>query len=254
MSSSFLITCCIMLMISTVHSQDACADLDTQACASMHASQPGLCEMALADSVCPAYCGKCPTLPPTTTTLASTTKPCEDIDTLACQKMQQSKPDLCRDDSLAELACKRFCGRCPVQCYSCPTLVRSLSECRATTMCQVSEACYVMEVFDFDASHGFHAGCMPKDLCIPHNNELMVGRSSSTVHTSCCDTDRCNIPATTTTARPTTTTTYHHTTHHTTHRTTHSKCADLSFVCSLLTTCSTAQHHTQCPKRCGDCH
>ncbi|KAH3738967.1 hypothetical protein DPMN_045611 [Dreissena polymorpha] len=54
------------------------------------------------------------TLPPQTTTvlLTTSTKPCEDIDTLACQKMQQSKPDLCLDDSLAELACKRFCGRC----------------------------------------------------------------------------------------------------------------------------------------------
>ncbi|KAH3738981.1 uncharacterized protein LOC127849601 isoform X1 [Dreissena polymorpha] len=245
MSMPFVITCCILLLISSVHSQNACADLDTQACARMHATQPGLCETSLADSACPEYCGKCSTLPPQTTTvlLTTTTKPCEDIDTLACQKMQQSKPDLCLDDSLAELACKRFCGRCPVECYSCPTLVRSLSECRATTTCQVSEACYVMEVFDFDASHGFRAGCMPKDLCIPHNNELMVGRSSSTVHTSCCDTDRCNIPPTTTTTTTTATTT---------HRTPNSHCLDNAIICRENKAC--IQHPFECPRKCGICH
>ncbi|KAH3893306.1 uncharacterized protein LOC127859835 [Dreissena polymorpha] len=249
MSTPFVITCCIMLMISSVHSQNACADLDTQACVRMHATQPGLCGTPIAESACPEYCGKCSTLPPQTTTvlMTTTTKPCEDIDTLACQKMQQSKPDLCLDDSLAELACKRFCGRCPVECYSCPTLVRSLSECRATTTCQVSEACYVMEVFDFDASHGFRAGCMPKDLCIPHNNELMVGRSSSTVHTSCCDTDRCNIPPTTTSSTTTATTT---------HRTPNPRCLEHdhdSSICSRLA-CSTPENILHCPIKCGLCH
>ncbi|XP_052286137.1 uncharacterized protein LOC127881936 isoform X2 [Dreissena polymorpha] len=58
----------------------------------------------------------------------------------------------------------------------------------ATTTCQT---CYAIEVFDFDTSHGFRAGCMPKNLCIPHNNEQIFGRSSSTVQINCCDTDRC---------------------------------------------------------------
>ncbi|KAH3893308.1 hypothetical protein DPMN_017455 [Dreissena polymorpha] len=59
MSTPFVITCCMMLLISRIHCQDACADLDTQACVRMNASQLDLCGTALADSVCPAYCGKC---------------------------------------------------------------------------------------------------------------------------------------------------------------------------------------------------
>ncbi|KAH3893311.1 hypothetical protein DPMN_017458 [Dreissena polymorpha] len=100
-----------------------------------------------------------------------------------------------------------------------------------------------MEVVDFDTSHGFRAGCMPKDLCIPPSNEQIVGRSSSTVHTNCCDTDRCNIPSTTTTTTTATTTT---------RLTPSSNCYDnINVNCNALFAC--ALHPLKCARTCGHC-
>jgi hypothetical protein len=43
---------------------------------------------------------------------AATTAPCDDIDSHACALMHSTRPDLCSDESLANAACKRYCGKC----------------------------------------------------------------------------------------------------------------------------------------------
>ncbi|XP_060589345.1 uncharacterized protein LOC132744603 [Ruditapes philippinarum] len=132
---------------------------------------------------------------------------CSDVDSQACALMEKSKPDLC-NSSIGETACQRYCGMCPLECFTCQDLVQDMSQCINVTTCEPNQTCYTAEIFDFDRSHGFAGGCISKEMCIPHRGELF-GRSSSAVQTQCCDTDRCNGPSTTTkTTTTTTTTTY----------------------------------------------
>ncbi|XP_052782206.1 uncharacterized protein LOC128218554 [Mya arenaria] len=249
----FLAICAVLLGLACC--QNTCNDIDSQACVRMQTAEPEMCQSSLGDVACAGLCGKCgitSQLPTTTTTSATPTiAPCEDVDTNACVLLHASKPDFCADTNLANAACKRFCGDCPVECFTCNDLVRDMSECNTTVTCQMNEACYTMEVFGFDTSHGFRGGCMPRDLCVPHSGQPLVGRSSSVVHTRCCDTDRCNkVDATTTTtvttirpttARPTTTTAFHS-----------AHCFDNLHDCShRYMPCVLHKHG--CRHYCGDC-
>ncbi|XP_060608248.1 uncharacterized protein LOC132760313, partial [Ruditapes philippinarum] len=117
---------------------------------------------------------------------------CADVNTDACKLMHRDQPGIC-DTSIGDTACPRYCGKCPLECFTSSNLVPDLSQSN-TFVCDVDQVCYSMEVTDFDQSHGFRGGCIGKEVCVPHAalTPQIFGRSSSAVHIQCCDTDRCN--------------------------------------------------------------
>ncbi|XP_045166865.2 uncharacterized protein LOC123530186 isoform X2 [Mercenaria mercenaria] len=180
--------------------------------------------------------------------------PCFDVDTAACKLMEHNKPDLC-DSSIGETACPRYCGKCPLECFSCPDTVQDISQCNKVVTCDFNQTCYTMEIFDFDRSHGISGGCVAKELCVPHSGQAQLfGRSSSTVQTRCCDSDRCNGPSPTTTTSTTSTTARHRTHAHSGHHTTASHCVDrLHSFCSHLDCSHSHFAAIECKKTCGLC-
>lgn len=152
---------------------------------------------------------------------------CRDLDSSACALFQKAKSDLCTEDAFAHGTCKRFCGNCPLECYMCPTPVLDPRDCNTTIACADDQTCMMKHLKSRDGHHEYIMTCEAKDVCegltlgfqSPNYIDI-IGKRAVTgsddvddssdlqrydrdVSISCCDTDFCNLPMTTTTSAPT---------------------------------------------------
>ncbi|KAL4229567.1 Collagen type VI alpha 3 [Mactra antiquata] len=172
---------------------------------------------------------------------------CEDLSTPACSLFLSSKPDLCQDPTLSA-NCKRFCGLCPLECYSCATPVNSPDDCNTTTTCGQGEVCMKKTHSNPDGSKEFILSCETKTICdgfgfaIGKRNMAAADRSRRDISFHCCDVDLCNYPDefTTTTTMPTTTTTTFQTT---TLKPLNNCSRDLVFMLDGSTTIGASNHY-----------
>ncbi|XP_052804717.1 collagen alpha-1(XII) chain-like [Mya arenaria] len=164
--------------------------------------------------------------------------PCEDLNTAACALFLSSKPDLCQDPALSA-NCKRFCGLCPLVCYSCPMAVNSSDDCNNTRACDPDEVCMRKQHSYPDGSKEFILSCESKMACegLNYGFHNIVGKRDINFH--CCSADLCNLPPEfTTTMAPPPTTTVPTTTLRQLHR-----CArDVVFVLDGSTSIGTSNH------------
>ncbi|XP_045162007.2 collagen alpha-1(XII) chain-like [Mercenaria mercenaria] len=150
---------------------------------------------------------------------------CHDLEPNACILFQKANPNLCSDQAFSFGACKRFCGNCPLECYMCPTPVLDPNVCNTTASCGVGQTCMIKHLTSQDGHHEYIMMCGEKDICegaslgfqSPNVINSIIGKRSKMtepdtdslqryerdVSISCCDTDFCNLPMTTTTSPPT---------------------------------------------------
>lgn len=148
---------------------------------------------------------------------------CKDLDTNACIIFNKANPSLCNDQNFAYDTCQRFCGNCPLDCYMCPTPILDPYTCNTTASCGDGETCMTKHHVTKDGRHEYILMCGAKDICegasLGFNSVQVVNtiigkrqkqkdtdshqRYNRDVSISCCDTDFCNMPMTTTTSPPT---------------------------------------------------
>jgi len=131
---------------------------------------------------------------------------CQDVDTHSCQVFYSTKPDICNETTFSQTMCKRFCGNCPLECYSCPTAVRNSADCTTTSNCGPNSQCLLKTFLAQDGHHEFIMACERSDICDSLTSGFgkrgYISRRDLTL--SCCDTHLCNVPETTSTAITTT--------------------------------------------------
>ncbi|XP_048771310.2 uncharacterized protein LOC125677344 [Ostrea edulis] len=112
---------------------------------------------------------------------------CDDVDTAACQRLAASKPDMCNDTCYASI-CKRYCGECPLKCYTCSD-IESSQTCNSSTECSSKDyQCISAASFTNDFREVFKLGCAPSAVCSHYGKRSMSKRAG----TSCCTSDLCN--------------------------------------------------------------
>lgn len=142
---------------------------------------------------------------------------CQDLDSQACTLFQKAKPDLCSDPTFSQGTCKRFCGKCPLECYACPTPVLDPDDCNTTISCGLNETCMTKHLKALDGHDEYIMMCEKKEICEGLTLGFAFGKRSQMfdketeddveehdryrrdVTLSCCDTDFCNMPLKTTT-------------------------------------------------------
>ncbi|XP_052258699.1 uncharacterized protein LOC127863320 [Dreissena polymorpha] len=158
-----------------------------------------------------ALCCACVAQPPQST--------CRDLDAQACALFSKARPNLCTDPAFSQSTCIRFCGNCPLECFSCPTPFLNPLDCNTTTTCATGQTCVTKHLTALDGHHEYIVSCEQKAVCQGLNfgfggligkrdeneAESEAGRYRRDVSVSCCDTDFCNTPysLTTTTLPPT---------------------------------------------------
>ncbi|KAL4229591.1 hypothetical protein ACF0H5_012629 [Mactra antiquata] len=129
---------------------------------------------------------------------------CVDLDSNACALFAQAKPDLCSDPTFASGTCRRFCGNCPLECYSCPTPVLDPRDCNTTITCGVNQTCMTKHLHALDGHDEYIYTCEEKRVCDgfslgfafgKRDTEMEEGRDRRDVSLACCDTDFCNTPS-----------------------------------------------------------
>ncbi|XP_062615111.1 uncharacterized protein LOC134276836, partial [Saccostrea cucullata] len=119
--------------------------------------------------------------------LALTCFACDDMDTAACQRLASSKPDMCNDTCYASI-CQRYCGLCPLKCYSCAD-ISSTQMCNNTIECPSQDyQCISAASFTNDFREVYKLGCAPKAVCSHYGKRSLSKRAG----TSCCTSDLCN--------------------------------------------------------------
>nr|XP_034332962.1 uncharacterized protein LOC105331275 isoform X4 [Crassostrea gigas] len=181
--------------------------------------------------------------------LAVTCYACDDMDTAVCQRLIAAKPDMCNDTCYSAI-CKRFCGKCPLKCYSC-TDIESSQKCNATIECQGKDyQCISAASFTNDFREVYKLGCAPSTVCSHYGRRSINKRAG----TSCCNTDLCNHGSgNKRNTKPKTTETVKR-------QVTSPACDDTdSLACTLLFTINTHMcaddciANTICPRLCGKC-
>lgn len=119
---------------------------------------------------------------------------CDDLDSDVCKRLHGQNPSLCADSCLSSI-CTRFCGQCPLTCYSCHE-VDDPSNCTTTAVCPSKDHhCFTTQTYTDDFQEVYKLGCAKKSLCEQNINSGK--RSHLDVNGGCCTFDKCNnkLPA-----------------------------------------------------------
>ncbi|XP_053409328.1 collagen alpha-1(XIV) chain-like isoform X2 [Mercenaria mercenaria] len=132
---------------------------------------------------------------------------CQDLDTNGCKLLIASKPDFCTTSPLANTACQRTCGNCPLTCYHCPLKpVNDSITCTTTKHCASSEMCMINTLYAHDGHIEHILSCIDRSVCDGAGfgfNSNLVGKRHQrrNLNLHCCHTDLCNVPDFTTTTQ-----------------------------------------------------
>ncbi|XP_021362920.1 uncharacterized protein LOC110456467 [Mizuhopecten yessoensis] len=123
---------------------------------------------------------------------------CEDVNSAICQDMYAINPAICSSACYSVALCPRFCGKCPLKCYSCHE-VDSPDLCYTTTQCPSADHfCIVTQGFNDDFKDVYKLGCALSSVCTAHFGPGLGRRDGSLSERSgpqgsCCSTDLCNV-------------------------------------------------------------
>ncbi|XP_033741205.1 uncharacterized protein LOC117328011 isoform X2 [Pecten maximus] len=123
---------------------------------------------------------------------------CEDVDSAICQDMFSLNPNICSNSCYSSTLCPRFCGKCPLKCYSCHE-VDTPDVCYTTTQCPSADHfCIVTQSFNDDFKDVYKLGCALNSVCTSHFGPGIGRRDGSLserseLQGSCCTTDLCNV-------------------------------------------------------------
>lgn len=123
---------------------------------------------------------------------------CEDVNSAICQDMFSLDPNLCTKSCFYSTLCPRFCGKCPLKCYSCHE-VDNPDLCYTTAQCPSADHfCIVTQSFNDDFKDVYKLGCALNTVCTSHFGPGIGKRYSSLserseLQGSCCGTDLCNV-------------------------------------------------------------
>nr|XP_022289194.1 uncharacterized protein LOC111101146 [Crassostrea virginica] len=101
---------------------------------------------------------------------------CDDLDAAACVRLASTRPNMCNDTCFATV-CKRYCGKCPLKCYTC-TDIANPQMCNVSTECPSTDhRCISVKSYTNDFRLVYKLGCAPSMVCSG---------------TNCCTQDLCN--------------------------------------------------------------
>ncbi|XP_071137571.1 uncharacterized protein [Mytilus edulis] len=114
---------------------------------------------------------------------------CEDIDTTFCKGINSNRPDMCSNACISTV-CKRSCGLCPLQCYSCSD-IDDVTSCNTIQTCPNSDDfCFTTQTFSDRFRETYRLGCASNNTCHQYSGISRTYRVN--VDAGCCNTDKCN--------------------------------------------------------------
>eukprot|EP00105_Crassostrea_gigas_P042470 XP_019926618.1 PREDICTED: uncharacterized protein LOC105337323 isoform X2 [Crassostrea gigas] len=101
---------------------------------------------------------------------------CDDLDSAACTRLATTRPNMCNDTCFASI-CKRYCGKCPLKCYTCHDIANP-QNCNISAECPSNDhKCISVKSYTDDFRLVYKLGCAPSTICSGAN---------------CCSSDLCN--------------------------------------------------------------